>query len=86
VLALLFAGGLSGWQWSRDEHRRAIAAMPAAERHGQFLRIRHEAEGMCPRRELKTQCGAELDQLLQFPECDEECRSFTTRMRQLWRP
>jgi hypothetical protein len=86
VLALLFAGGLVAWQWLGDEHRRALTAMSTGERQERFLRMRHEAEAMCLRRELRTQCRAELDQLLQFPECDEECRSFAARMRRMWRP
>ncbi|HTS79784.1 MAG TPA: hypothetical protein VMH40_04235 [Myxococcaceae bacterium] len=86
AIALVLAGGLVGWQWLGEEHRRELIAMPPGERHERFLSVRRDAQAMCPRRELRTQCRAELDELLQFPDCDEECRSFAARMRRTWMP
>ena len=85
-LLLLAVAGLTLWDWRHAADGQALAELSPEVRQEKFLSTRRNAEGFCARRELRAQCRMQLELLVRFPECDEECRFFAARMRRMWRP
>ena len=76
VAGVLAAGMLIvGLQWHAERvKRRAILALPAAERAALVAQTRSNVETLCRDDALATQCAAEVRLLVMFPECDAACR------------
>ena len=72
---------IAAWGWLRDADSRALAAMDADLRSELFVHTRAEAEALCARPELKSECEERLGFLSRFPECDESCRRFVALHR-----
>ena len=86
VLILLAVAGLTLWDWRHAPEGQASGELSPEARQEKFLSTRRNADGFCARRELRAQCRTQLELLVRFPECDEECRFFAARMRRMWRP
>jgi hypothetical protein len=69
------------WGWLRDADSRALAAMDADLRRELFVHTRAEAEALCGRPELRSECHDRLQFLSRFPECDESCQRFVALHR-----
>lgn len=77
---------LVAWVWWLGAERRAIRALPAAERAAVFAQAMRGFEDLCapPRDGLEQHCRREASFLVSFPECDEHCLRLT-RPILLWR-
>ena len=74
------------WVWWLGAERRAVRALPPAERAALFDQTMRGFEDLCapPRNGLEQHCRREASFLLYFPECDEHCLGLTRRILQ-WR-
>jgi hypothetical protein len=74
------------WIWWLGAERRAVRALPSAERGALFAETMRGFEDLCvpPRAGLEQHCRREASFLLNFPECDDRCLSVT-RPILLWR-
>jgi hypothetical protein len=76
VLAGTLVGGL---QWHAErEQRRAIMALPEADRRALVERTLLDLDVLCGDAVLSRQCEAEARLLLLVPECDAPCRDRAT--------
>jgi hypothetical protein len=64
--------------WFLGAQRRALAALPAAQREVAYAKTLSAFEAMCvsPAIGLEAQCRTQARFLLDFPECDEHCRQL----------
>jgi hypothetical protein len=76
VLAGILVGGLE-WH-AEEEQRRAIVALPAAERRALVGRTLLDLDLLCGDAVLSRQCEAAARLLLLVPECDAACRHRAT--------
>ena len=78
VLAAGVTVALLGWH--QGDERRAIAALPAAERaaiYGGELEIFQSLCGRSPRPDaLERECRDKAEFMIQFPECDQACQQL----------
>lgn len=67
--------------WEQGAVDRALRALPAEERHAQFLRTAEELRTVCadPPQPLRSHCREQAEFLVRFPECDAECRRLVER-------
>jgi hypothetical protein len=82
VLLLALGAGVAVWVWRLDAERRALAAMPAAERQPIYEREQANFAAMCrpPRHELSGECEEQARFLAEFPECDDGCRALVREL------
>lgn len=74
------------WLWWLGAERRAVRALPPAERAAVFAATLRELADLCapPRAGLERHCTRQASFLMSFPECDEHCQSLTRPILQ-WR-
>src|SRR5512140_1978259 len=64
--------------WSSGAERRALMRLPAQQRHEAFVREYGVLEQVCgrgPRDDALTErCRTQAEFVLDFPECDADCR------------
>jgi hypothetical protein len=74
------------WVWWLGAERRAVRALPPAERATIFAQTLHEFADLCApsRPGLEQHCRRQASFLVNFPECDEHCQSLTRPILQ-WR-
>ncbi|MBY0276233.1 hypothetical protein K2Z84_12880 [Candidatus Binatia bacterium] len=74
------------WVWWLGAERRAVRALPPAERGALFEQTMRGFADLCvpPRAGLEQHCRREASFLLNFPECDARCVAVT-RPILLWR-
>ena len=78
---LLFLFGLAAlWMRNQGAERRALSELPADERAALY---RHDLDsfrvlcGQGPRKDaLEKRCADSATFILQFPECDDDCRKL----------
>jgi hypothetical protein len=82
-LALLVAMAIALfiWGWIRGSDARVLARLPAGERARLFQLTRSKAEALCAEPDLEDRCRAEVELLLEFPECGNDCQAFVARHR-----
>lgn len=75
---LLFAAALAAWLWVAGRERRALSALPAAERQALVERTLQTLRGICAepeeRRPLEL-CREQAELVLRLPECDAGCQA-----------
>lgn len=77
---------LVAWVWWLGSERRAVRAMPPAERVAVYEETMRGFEDLCtpPRAGLESHCRRQAAFLLNFPECTQHCQSLTRPVLQ-WR-
>jgi hypothetical protein len=80
AIGLLVIGLLAVWWWSEGAERRAILRLSAQERAELYRREIETLETLCgrgPRGDaLHNECARRAAFVLQFPECDDECKTL----------
>jgi cytochrome b pre-mRNA-processing protein 3 len=73
------------WYASEVQEHTAISELPAQERHALYQRTLHTLETTCaPDKQpsgLETFCRDQAEFVVQFPECDQHCRSVASPHR-----
>lgn len=83
VALLVAAGALLLWIWSQQSEKRAIQALPEVERRSLFGRTIEDLRSVCATGhagDLEEHCSRQGRFILQFPECDEDCRELARRL------
>ena len=71
--------GAGCWIWAQGAERRAVAAIPAAERRLLYTRTLESLRGCHDRLDqpaFHELCAQQAALALSFPECDGECRAL----------
>jgi len=78
LLAAVLCCAIAFGVWHHGALSRAIGALPAEERHAEFLRTRQEVESVCakPPPALRRHCQQQALFLSNFPECDAACQEL----------
>jgi hypothetical protein len=79
ALAVLPIALLVLWMWLAEGPRRAIEGIPPAERLTAYRAALEAFETLCTetRPGLETTCIERARLLIDFPECDRQCREVT---------
>jgi hypothetical protein len=83
AIGLAVAALVAAWWWSYTSEGRALRALPAAERRALYQRNIDTLREVCepaPPRSLRTLCRDHAHRVLEFPECDADCREVARRM------
>jgi hypothetical protein len=81
AVGLGIAGTIVLLVWSEGAERRAIRAMPQAERQALYTRTLQNLASVCaaPNDALRDFCGEQARLALEFPECDRACQELADR-------
>ncbi len=82
MVLIVVAGALLLWIWSQQSEKRAIQALPVAERQSLYRRTLEDLQSVCASRhasDLDRHCERQARFILQFPECDDGCRRLAQR-------
>ena len=76
ALALAVLIGVALWIWLQGSEQRAIGNLPEAERVALYERTLANVQSVCvsPDLALDEYCRDQARILLEFPECDADCR------------
>jgi hypothetical protein len=78
--ALLLVSGLAYWIWSQGAERRAVAALPAADRQQLFRRTVENlrfCHSHAAQESFHGYCEQQADLAMGFPDCDASCIKLT---------
>jgi hypothetical protein len=70
-----------GW-WSSAGQGREIRDLPAGQRHALYQRTMENLKTICdpaPGRSVRDFCRGQAALVLEFPECDDDCRRTARR-------
>jgi hypothetical protein len=83
---IVAAGALLLWIWSQQSEKRAIQALPDAERNSLYRRTLEDLQSVCAvghASDLDEHCARQARFILQFPECEEACRELARRQQRI---
>jgi hypothetical protein len=86
AFGLLAVGLLFAWWWDATAEGRALRALPDAERTALYRHTVETLRQVCepaPPRSLRSLCQDSAHRVLEFRECDGDCREIARRMLSL---
>jgi len=82
LLGTLLVLATGYWWWSATGEGREIRELPAEQRHALYDRTMQNLKTICdpaPGRSMRDFCRGQAALALQFPECDDACRTTARR-------
>jgi hypothetical protein len=82
LLAGVLVLAIGYWWWSAGGEGREIRELPPAQRHALYQRTIENLKTICdpaPGRSVREFCRNQARLALEFPECDDDCRTIARR-------